>query len=135
MMKFIDRFLAFALIVVVIVLTVTAIPSLAGEPLRGRTLMGHMAASGAMVFLLPAYAISGLVRLTHDATSSKLRVIGFWGLIVTGLVTIATVFICMLPIPSTNQMHTLILLHGLAGYATAVAAIVMVAGLVQRKSV
>lgn len=134
MMKFIDRFLTLALVVVVIVLTVTAMPSLAGEPLHGRILMAHMAASGAMVFLLPAYAIIGLIRMSQNAASSTLRTIGFWGLVATGLLTIATVFACMLPIASTDQMHSLILLHGLAGYATAVAAIVMIVGMLPKKA-
>ncbi|QDT02795.1 hypothetical protein K227x_11730 [Rubripirellula lacrimiformis] len=128
MMLLLNRILALALLVIVVVLTLTALPSLGGHPLGAEVLLAHMAASGAMVFVLPAYAVVGLIGMAQHPSSNRLRSFGFWGLVVTGLLTIATVFVCMLPFPSTDQMHQLIFWHSLAGYSMAVVAVVWVTG-------
>jgi hypothetical protein len=143
MISKLERMFAIVLIVLVTVLTVTAVPSWGGHPIEGFWLLLHMAASGAMVFVLPIYAVLGLigwsnrttqgVRTTPGVTPPKLSVIGFWGVVAFGLATIATVFVCMLPIPSTDQMHQLVAWHGWAGYAMAIAGIVLIVGWIAGK--
>ena len=130
MITWIDRLLITALLVIVAILTITSLPVIAGGHLGGKWLLAHMMASGAMVFALPAFGIAGMIRMLKKVQVSVLRKLGFWCLLVTGFFTIATVFFCMLPIPSTEQMHGLIFWHGVAGFATTAAAVVFLLGLV-----
>lgn len=134
MITWIDRLLITALLVIVAILTITSLPVLAGGHLGGKWLLAHMMASGAMVFALPAFGIAGLIRMLKKTQVPAPRKIGYWCLLVTGFFTIATVFFCMLPIPSTDQMHGLIFWHGLAGFAMAAAAVVFLIGLVPSKA-
>ncbi len=117
MKTWIDRILLLVVLAVVIVLSATAAAWLAGGRLQGSMLRLHMMASGVLVITLPLFALSSLWRNISRVDSGGLQKLGFWSLVVTGLATIATVFACMLPIPSTDQMHSLILLHGYAGFA------------------
>lgn len=119
----IGKLVGLAIIVVVTVLTITSLPTLWGEPLHGKLLLGHMGASGALVFLLPLFGILQLVGMMQQRSLKGFEWLGFWALIATGFLTIATVFVCMLPLPSTDQMHTLILWHAIAGFAMSIAAI------------
>lgn len=125
MMLWVERTLTLVLIVLVAVLTATAATSWGGHAMGGITLLIHMAASGAMVFALPVYAIIGLSQRHPQTLASN---IGFWSLVAFGLLTIATVFLCMLPIASTDQMHQLVSWHGWAGYAMTIAAVILLLG-------
>lgn len=102
---------------IVALLTATAFPSLQGETLGGPALLFHMMASGALVFALPLYALFFLGRHISLSAVNSMQRVGFWLLLITGLVTTATVFACMMPIASTQTMHELIAWHGYAGFA------------------
>jgi hypothetical protein len=128
MSQWIDRLFPVAIAAIVAALTVTALPVLAGGHLGGTMLLLHMMASGAMVIALPLFALYYLPRCISQLTSDSLQRLGYWLLIFTGLVTIATMFACMLPIPSTNQMHQLIQLHGYAGFAMVPAVALLLSG-------
>ncbi len=128
MKTWVDLILLLGILVVVAVLTITAIPALAGHHLGGTMLLVHMMASGALVFALPVAGILWLTRALGDAESSSLQRWGFWLMITTGFATIATVFFCMLPYPSTDTMHQLIALHGWAGFAMVPAVVLLVVG-------
>ncbi|QEG42302.1 hypothetical protein [Roseimaritima ulvae] len=134
MKRWIERLLLIAVVVIVAVLTVTAVPVLGGGHLGGTWLLAHMAASGALVFVLPVFAIVGLWREIQDQATSPLQRWGFWAVVLSGLLTIATVFVCMLPLPSTSAMETLIVSHGYAGWALAVATIGLLIGCWRRRS-
>jgi hypothetical protein len=116
MSAWIDRFLLAALVAVVVALAVTSAPSLAGVPLGGRLLLGHMLSSGALVIGLPIFAVVFLRHLAGSSRTSKTQHVGYLATVVTGLATIATVFLCMLPVPSTEQMHALMDVHGWFGF-------------------
>src|SRR6056297_1663538 len=94
--------------VIVTVLTVTALPAVAAGPLDGTMLMAHMAASGALVFALPVLGLAGLGVMIRPGKSVPSERVGFWAVLLTGWLSIATVFLCMLPIVGTEAMHGLI---------------------------
>ncbi|NNE00139.1 MAG: hypothetical protein HKN47_22700 [Pirellulaceae bacterium] len=125
----IDRILIFALVVVLAVLTATALPVLFGGHLGGMWLLAHMIASGALVFGLPVVALIWMWPNLSSHTSGAIQRLGFWSLITTGLLTIATVGACMLPFPSTETMHQLIQWHGYAGFAMVPALAVLLWGI------
>ena len=129
MFVWIDRFLILALIIVVAVLTVTSLPSLGGETLDGQTLLAHMMASGFLVIGLPIFAIVFLRYFSTGQRTSALQRLGYLGTVLAGLLTIVTVFLCMLPIPSTHEMHSLMALHGWAGFAMIPAIVLLLVGL------
>ncbi|MDA8743819.1 hypothetical protein N9N28_04210 [Rubripirellula amarantea] len=129
----IDRVLTAGLLVIIALLTITAIPVIGGGHLEGRWLLAHMMASGAMVFVLPAFGITGLVRAVRSERFPKIRRAAFWIILVAGFFTIATVFLCMLPLPSTDQMHQLIFWHAFAGFVTTASAILFTLGLVMSR--
>lgn len=124
----IDRAFLVALVAIIFVLTVTAAPVLAGGHLGGPMLLLHMMASGALVFVLPVFAIYYLSRSISSLHSGGLERLGFWTLLVSGLMTIATMFICMMPIPATQTMQQLVELHGYAGFAMVPAVALLVLG-------
>lgn len=134
MMIQLERTLGLVLVGLVIVLTLTAATSWGGHAMGGFPLLIHMGVSGAMVFALPIFAIVGLMGLSRRDASSKTYKLGFWGLVTFGMLTIVTVFLCMLPIPSTDQMHQLVSWHGWAGYAMAVAAAILMFGWFRSKA-
>jgi hypothetical protein len=117
MSVWIDRILLFSLVAVVIALAVTSLPSLGGETLGGQALLAHMMSSGVLVFGLPIFAIVFLRHFSARSTTARRQLLGYLATVATGLLTIATVFLCMLPIPSTHQMHSLMEMHGWAGFA------------------
>ena len=117
MKTWVDRLLLIALTLFVVLLTLTALPSLFYGHLGGTMLLAHMLVSGAFVFLLPVFALLWTWRHISRFTSGTMQRIGFWAVIFTGFLTIATVFVCMLPYPSTDQMRQLIHWHGYAGFA------------------
>lgn len=117
MSVWIDRSLLAALLVVVAGLAVTASGTLVGEPLGGETLLAHMMFSGVLVVGLPVFAVVFLRHLTKTTGSSSLQACGYLATVAAGMATIATVFCCMLPIPSTDQMHALMAFHGWFGFA------------------
>ncbi len=112
-------------LVVVLALLLTSIP---GGPLHGQWLLVHMMASGALVMLLPAFAISWLAPAIRGVALGRGMVIAYWGLVVGGFITIATMFISMLPLAGTDTLHSLIVVHGYAGFAMAIAAIAFALG-------
>lgn len=97
----------------------TALPTLWGGHLGGATLRFHMMASGAVVTMLPVYAVVRLLQRNRGAQGSMLEISVFRALLVMGVATIATMFVCMLPIASTDTMHELVELHGWFGFVLA----------------
>lgn len=128
MKRWIDRILLIALAVVVAMLAGTALPVLGGGHLSGNWLLAHMTASGALVFALPVIAIGGLWRYLDVEAAGSLQRWGFWAVVLSGFLTIATVFGCMLPLPSTSDMETLIFLHRYAGWAMVPATLALLLG-------
>jgi hypothetical protein len=124
----IDRIFLLAITAIVAALTATALPVLGGGHLEGTMLLLHMMGSGAMVIALPLFALYYLPRSINRFKSGSLQRIGFWSLIAAGLVTTATMFACMLPLPSTDQMHQLIQLHRYAGFAMVPAVALLMVG-------
>ena len=116
MMTWITRFVSLSFLGVVLLLTITSIPVLFGGHLEGMLLLVHMMASGVMVFLLPVF---GWVWLFRCASSPMQRFVS-WLILASGFVTLLTMFACMLPIASTEQMQKLIDWHGFAGWAMAI---------------
>ena len=112
-----DRLLLLGITVLVLVLAITASPMLFGGHMSGMWLLAHMMVSGALVFLLPVLALTWTWRNISRFKSGLLQRLGYWSLIVTGFLTIGTMFVCMLPFPSTDQIHQLIAWHGYAGFA------------------
>jgi hypothetical protein len=128
MKLWIDRIFLTAITAIVVALTVTALPALASGPLGGTMLLLHMMASGALVITLPLFALYYLGRSLSRFKSGGLQRVGFWLLVTTGLLTILTVFLCMLPVPATDQMHQLIVLHRYAGFAMVPAVALLLVG-------
>ena len=125
MIRLVRSVLAIALCGIVAVLLAT---SLGGGPLHGNTLMLHMMVSGAMVFALPLFAVVWLPRmLDFEFRGATLRS-GFWLLVACGFVTIATMFVSMLPLAGTDDLHRLISIHGYAGFVSVAAAALFVVG-------
>jgi hypothetical protein len=124
----IDRLLLLAVVVILLVSVAGLIPWLTGSHLEGWTLMLHMGTGGALVSLLPLFALSCQWRMVGDAGSNLAERIGFWGLILTGLLTIVTVFLCMLPLMSTEQMRQSMVIHTYAGFAMVPALAVLLIG-------
>ena len=123
-----------AICVVLIVLMFTAWPAVWGYPVQGQTLLLHMMASGALVFCLPCYAAFFLWRNLDRSSTAATQRLGFWAVLASGFVTIATVFACMMPLASTDTMHQLIQWHGYAGFAMVPAAMLLVWGVSRTKS-
>jgi hypothetical protein len=117
MIRMLERLIFLATPAVVGVLTITALPSLGGGDVHGRWLLAHMMASGSLVFLLPAFGFFGLARLVRTKAWTKVRAAAFWMALLCGFLTIGTMFVGMMPIASTEQMHGLITSHGIIGYA------------------
>lgn len=129
MSVWIDRILLIALIAVVIALTVTSLPALGGQALQGQTLLAHMVLSGILVVGLPVFAIAFLRHFSANQSISAWQNLGYLATVLTGLLTITTVFLCMLPIPSTDQMHQLMSAHGWTGFAMIPAIAVLLVGI------
>ena len=128
MFVWIDRLLLLALVLVVAVLTVTSLPSLGGETLGGQMLLAHMMASGVLVMGLPVFALFFLRYFVAKRATSGFQNLGYLATLATGLVTIVTVFLCMMPIPSTHQMHSLMSIHAWAGFAMIPAIVLLLIG-------
>ncbi len=128
MKAWLDRFAIAVLTVIVTILAVTAWPTLFGGHLEGNALLLHMMASGALVGLFPLFSLYYVGRSISRYKSGSIERFGFWTLLVAGLVTIASVFLCMLPIASTDQMHELIKIHGYAGFAMVPALVLLIIG-------
>ena len=124
----IDRVMLAVLVIVVAVLVVTSIPFLSGQSLEGRMLRVHMMASGVLVVGLPIFALAWTLRVINRAASGSIQRIGFWLVLVTGLMTTATMFVCMLPIASTTEMKSLMHWHGYFGFAMIPATVVLLLG-------
>ncbi len=124
----ITRILILVIALAVGVLTATSLPTLMDHHMAGRGLMLHMMAGGALVFVMPLFALFFLAQAISPARSGGLQRLGFWLLVATTLTAIASVFLCMLPLPSTEQMHELMMVHGYAGFATVPALVLLVLG-------
>ena len=135
MHRWINWILATVIMVAVTILALTALPFFSDQHLEGTRLKNHMLASGVLVVALPLMAILGLPGVINTGASVGIQRFGFWLLIAAGLVTIATMFLCMLPIPSTDQMHQLIEIHGYAGFATVPAVLLLIAGMVRSRHI
>jgi hypothetical protein len=129
----IDRILPIAVLVLVAAGTATAIPVFTEGHVGGTMLLAHMVGSSGLVFVLPVFAVFWLLRCIDHRASDRMERIGFWLLIVSGLLTIATVFACMLPYPSTDQMEKLVALHGYAGFAMVPALVILLAGMARSR--
>ena len=106
------------LVIDVVTLAVTAFPFFLGHELHGLGLIGHMMASGVMVGLLPVVAGTYWWRRHAPAASTVAQSL-FAATIVAGWVTIATMFLVMMPIASTGGMHKIVRVHGWVGYSAA----------------
>ncbi len=111
-MNWITRFVSLVLLIVVVILAITAIPTLLGGHLEGKMLLVHMMASGVMVFVLPVF---GGLMMFRSATPPWQRGLA-WFVLATGLATLLTMFACMSPILSTDQMRTVVTWHGWVGF-------------------
>ncbi|TWT78980.1 hypothetical protein CA13_03770 [Planctomycetes bacterium CA13] len=135
MIKLAERICLLGLVASVAVLTLTALPVLWGSHLMGNTLLVHMMASGVLVFVLPALAVLWLMRTfcigEAVGSASQLENIGFWATVVTGLLAIVTVFVCMLPVASTESMHLLVSIHAYAGFAMVPAVLLFIFGAIR----
>ncbi|MCG8652811.1 MAG: hypothetical protein MI861_23430 [Pirellulales bacterium] len=131
MKTWIDRILLLALLVATGALSASAAPWLLGGHVEGRLLLVHMAASGALVITLPLFAISYLLRSMSRFRSGRLQRLGYWSLVLAGVITIATVFACMLPLAPTELMRELIRVHGYAGFAMVPALLLLIWGSVR----
>ncbi|MGI9470595.1 MAG: hypothetical protein ACR2NZ_03615 [Rubripirellula sp.] len=123
-----DRICLLALVLIIALLTATALPALREGPLGGTALLLHMMASGALVFALPLFALLYLSRNLRSDRSGGMQRLGFWLLILSGIITIGSIFLCMLPIPSTDEMHELIRVHRYAGFAMVPAVVLLAIG-------
>ena len=133
MIVWINRILLLLNCIAVALLFVTSLPALREQQMTGSTLMLHMMAGGSLVFALPVFALMFLgpaISLNRSARSQRL---GFWLFILTGLVTISSVLLCMLPLLATEQMHFAMLVHGYAGLATVPALLIFVIGGLHRR--
>ena len=136
MKPWIDRILLVFLSVIVIAATATAAMGLfSGDHLGGVILLAHTFAGGAMVVVVPMFALFWVFRCGSSITSGAIERLGFWCLIVSGLVTIATIFACMLPVPSTHQMEQLVEIHGYAGFAMVPALLLLIIGAARWRSI
>lgn len=123
-----DAIVVFVVLACVAVLAITAIPFLVGAEMHGKMLLLHMMSSGALVFALPALAITQLMKMLDRSTSGSLQRFSYWATLVLGFLTIGSVFACMLPVPSTEQMVSLIFAHGVVGFLMVPAAIGLAIG-------
>jgi flagellar biogenesis protein FliO len=128
LIRVVDHLFFFALICTIGLAAITAFEGIIFPAEGGARRLFHMYASGALVFVLPLFALYWLFRCLNSAASGGVQRLGFWLLIITGTLTIATVFVCMLPVPSTEQMEQLIELHGYAGFAMVPALLLVVIG-------
>ncbi|QEF97681.1 hypothetical protein Mal15_17230 [Stieleria maiorica] len=129
MLVWIDRILLLALVMVVAVLVFTSWPAAMDEQtLDGQALLVHMMASGVLVMGLPVFALFFLRYLPAKRTTSWLQILGYIATLAAGLVTIVTVFLCMLPVASTHQMHSLMSVHGWAGFMMIPAIVLLLIG-------
>jgi heme/copper-type cytochrome/quinol oxidase subunit 1 len=110
------------------IIAVLLASSLGGGPLHGNTLMFHMMVSGAMVFSLPVFALVWLPQMLDFEYRGLVLRAGFWLLLATGFVTIATMFVSMLPIAGTDDLHQLISIHGYAGFVCVAATALFAVG-------
>ncbi len=131
MIKLATQTCLFIIVVCTIVLAATALPALLGDHLEGKTLILHMMASGGVVTLLPILAILLLGQAIGVQGSNALLQVGFWTTIVTGLLSIASIFGCMMPITSTATIHTLVLIHGYTGFAMVPAVTLLLFGMIR----
>jgi hypothetical protein len=129
------RMLVIVITVAVGILALTALPFWVDEHMEGQRLKNHMLASGALVVGLPLLAIFGMPGASRQAASVAVHQLGYWLLILTGLVTMTTMFLCMLQVPSTEQMHQLIEVHGYAGFATVPAVVLLIVGMVRSRRI
>lgn len=129
MLALIRRFTFAGVLIATVVLFGTSLPTWWGGHFGGYRLLAHMAASGVVVIGLPLYAI---LRWT-DWLSSPIPTRGsawtFWALILSGFLTIASMYACMMPSTTTSWMVALIDFHGWIGATMAVAAIAHLATL------
>lgn len=128
MRRWIDQAFPIAIAVIITVLAVTALPALSGDHLEGSMLLVHMMASGALVVALPLFALYCLRQCLSRWTSHSAQRFGYWLLVFFGLITTATIFACMLPLPSTEQMKQLMQWHGYAGFAMVPAVALLLLG-------
>jgi hypothetical protein len=135
MQNWIAGILLIAIVAFVAVLAFTGLSFFTDQHLEGSMLKVHMMASGALVVALPVFAICYLARSIDKSRSGGLQRFGYWLLIVSGLVAILTMFLCMLPYPSTEQMRQLVEIHGYAGFAMVPALLLLIAGMASTRRI
>lgn len=109
-MKAIGRLIALVLVVGVFVLMLTSLPWWWGEAIHGKRLLAHMTASGAVVVGLPLFAVFVFARGPQRGAAWT------WIAVTLGTATIASMFVCMLPLLGTASQRTAIGLHGWLGW-------------------
>ena len=100
----------------------------------GYTLLAHLSAAGAFVFVL---LIVTPLSLFHGSSGSRgmganrwwLVRWSAWTMILSSVLTAATMFVSMLPILGTNELLEAIALHRFAGLLVVIASLVHVAAL------
>lgn len=121
MKRFIQGACFLVLVIAVIISVVTSLPTWFGAHFGGYRLLAHMMASGVIVVTLPLYAILRWTDWLTSPASGRGEPIAFWTMMVFGFLTIATMFVCMMPIASTATMRELVDLHGWLGAVMAIA--------------
>ena len=104
-MIWIERCCVLALTIIVGALAITGLAPLVGMKMENSVLLVHMMASGVFVVGLP---FTMLILLRHFfAKNAFISWLAYLVLTTAGLITIATVFVCMFPVASTEMMHQL----------------------------
>ncbi|MEM6364134.1 MAG: hypothetical protein AAF745_06900 [Planctomycetota bacterium] len=115
MIRQLERLAMAAVVISALMLFVTSTPSIRGEELHGLWLMAHMGSSGLFVVALPVQAILFVwLQVIMPAITMTERSL-LMALYVFGGLSIGTMFACMLPVPDTDSMRTLIWVHGWIG--------------------
>ncbi|MEM6777242.1 MAG: hypothetical protein AAF670_06270 [Planctomycetota bacterium] len=126
MLRQLERLAMAVVVLATLALLITSIPWTRGEELHGMWLMAHMGASGLFVVGLPLQAVLFIALQRAIPTLHELEKTLIHSLFVLGLLTIGTMFACMLPIAATDQLRTLIQLHGWIGISVVVLLVVIV---------
>ena len=128
MIDWLNRILLAVICLVVLTLTLTALPTLSDHHMEGQRLMLHMMAGGTLVFAAPIFGLFFVGRAISPNRSVGLQRLGFWLLIVATLIAITIALLCMMPILSTEQMRAWMSIHGYAGFTTVPAVLLLLAG-------
>ena len=131
MIEWFTRILLVVICMLVAVLILTSLPTWQHDPMLGQRLMLHMMMGSGLIFTVPLFGVLSISRVIHPQRSTRLQRIGFWMLMLTAMVVIASVLLCMMPLLGTEQMHQTMSIHGYAGLATVPALLALGIGAAQ----